>query len=329
MEKKYEIGNFIYQLRTERGYTQKELGALLGVTDKAVSKWETGAALPRMEVLRQLAIVLGCTQEELFLGRRIEKTDAEPEMDITAEYEKMDRQETMRQCAILRRRVMIVELCVLGILAVFVCVFGFTKGVWDNSVFYRAEWDEDKAVYSNRGHSVSVEVPTGGEQTAIQIHTADDKTVRFTFELVENGSFKTVNISSENGEIVLRGTYSARKWHMEKRKDSIAAYPPQGADLIPAGPSYEAILNMIAGNTESRITGKLTDLLLGTLFLALGIALNYFTKYIITADKAIISIFYDGAHDLRGTATTQILLSLLGIALFVMGAVFYKLILFS
>ena len=92
MEKRYEIGNFIYQLRTERGYTQKELGALLGVTDKAVSKWETGAALPRMEVLRQLAIVLGCTQEELFLGRRIRRTDApdaEPEMDISAEYKEV------------------------------------------------------------------------------------------------------------------------------------------------------------------------------------------------------------------------------------------------
>ena len=96
MEKRYEIGNFIYQLRTERGYTQKELGALLGVTDKAVSKWETGAALPRMEVLRQLAIVLGCTQEELFLGRRIRRTDApdaEPEMDISAEYK-----EVMKRC---------------------------------------------------------------------------------------------------------------------------------------------------------------------------------------------------------------------------------------
>ena len=96
MEKRYEIGNFIYQLRTERGYTQKELGALLGVTDKAVSKWETGAALPRMEVLRQLAIVLGCTQEEMFLGRRIRRTDApdaEPEMDISAEYK-----EVMKRC---------------------------------------------------------------------------------------------------------------------------------------------------------------------------------------------------------------------------------------
>ncbi|MBQ3938018.1 MAG: helix-turn-helix transcriptional regulator, partial [Clostridia bacterium] len=78
MDKRFVIGNFIYELRREKGWTQKELGDLLGVTNKAVSKWETGAALPRVEYLRDLASVLGCTQEELFLGRRIPKDEAEP-----------------------------------------------------------------------------------------------------------------------------------------------------------------------------------------------------------------------------------------------------------
>ena len=78
MDKRFAIGNFIYELRREKGWTQKELGDLLGVTNKAVSKWETGAALPRVEYLRDLAAILGCTQEELFLGRRIPKDEAEP-----------------------------------------------------------------------------------------------------------------------------------------------------------------------------------------------------------------------------------------------------------
>ena len=49
MEKRYAIGNFICQLRQEKGLTQKELGELLGVTNKAISKWETGVAMPRLE----------------------------------------------------------------------------------------------------------------------------------------------------------------------------------------------------------------------------------------------------------------------------------------
>ena len=76
MDNNYEVGNFLYQMRAERGLTQKELAAMLGVTDKAVSKWETGAAAPRRAVLRQLAEILGCTQEELLEGRRIEEPEA-------------------------------------------------------------------------------------------------------------------------------------------------------------------------------------------------------------------------------------------------------------
>lgn len=41
---KYDFGNKLYEYRTQKGLTQKELGKLLGVTDKAVSKWETGVS---------------------------------------------------------------------------------------------------------------------------------------------------------------------------------------------------------------------------------------------------------------------------------------------
>lgn len=38
MDRQYKVGNFIYTLRAEKSLTQKELGDLLGVTNKAVSK---------------------------------------------------------------------------------------------------------------------------------------------------------------------------------------------------------------------------------------------------------------------------------------------------
>lgn len=87
MEKRYAVGNFICQLRKEKGLTQKELGELLGVTNKAVSKWETGAAMPRLEYLQQLAVILCCTQEELFLGGRLpnDATLKHP-VDVMTEY---------------------------------------------------------------------------------------------------------------------------------------------------------------------------------------------------------------------------------------------------
>lgn len=83
MDKRYAIGNFIYELRQQKGLTQKQLGDMLGVTNKAVSKWETGAAVPRIGYLHDLSAILGCTEEELFLGCRT--GGDEPGPSITAQ----------------------------------------------------------------------------------------------------------------------------------------------------------------------------------------------------------------------------------------------------
>ena len=61
----YSFGNIVCTLRQRRGLSQKELGALVGVSNKAVSKWENGAAKPQAEVCRKLAFVLRVTLDEL------------------------------------------------------------------------------------------------------------------------------------------------------------------------------------------------------------------------------------------------------------------------
>ena len=63
-------GAFIAQLRREQGLTQKELAECLGVTDKAVSRWETGKGLPDTALLKPLGDVLGVSVGELLAGTR-------------------------------------------------------------------------------------------------------------------------------------------------------------------------------------------------------------------------------------------------------------------
>lgn len=62
---KYKFGEFIYQKRKELNLTQEELGYKLKVTNKAVSKWETGETLPDIQLLEELAKVLNITIDEL------------------------------------------------------------------------------------------------------------------------------------------------------------------------------------------------------------------------------------------------------------------------
>ena len=62
---KYKLGNEICKLRESIGYTQGELASMLDVTDKAVSKWENGQAIPRIETFEALAKALNTTIEYL------------------------------------------------------------------------------------------------------------------------------------------------------------------------------------------------------------------------------------------------------------------------
>ena len=55
-------------LRTESGLTQAALAERIGVTDKAISKWETGRGLPDITLIDPLAAALGCSVAELLTG---------------------------------------------------------------------------------------------------------------------------------------------------------------------------------------------------------------------------------------------------------------------
>lgn len=69
----YAFGNFLYMLRTEKGLSQSQLGELLGVTNKAVSKWENGSAKPNTTLIPKIAEIFGVTVEEIFACKRFEK----------------------------------------------------------------------------------------------------------------------------------------------------------------------------------------------------------------------------------------------------------------
>jgi transcriptional regulator with XRE-family HTH domain len=69
-----KTGNLIKELRTEKGFTQKELAENLNVSTAAVSKWENGKGFPDISILEKLSSELGISITELVKGEKTEET---------------------------------------------------------------------------------------------------------------------------------------------------------------------------------------------------------------------------------------------------------------
>lgn len=67
-----KIGRFIAECRREKNLTQMQLAEKLNITDRAVSKWENGRAMPDSSIMIELCSVLGINVNELLSGERIE-----------------------------------------------------------------------------------------------------------------------------------------------------------------------------------------------------------------------------------------------------------------
>lgn len=76
-----KIGKFIASCRKEQGFTQAALAEKLGITDRAVSKWETGRSLPDAAIMPELCGLLNIQLSELFHGERITMADNQTTFD--------------------------------------------------------------------------------------------------------------------------------------------------------------------------------------------------------------------------------------------------------
>ena len=66
-----KIGRFISECRKEKGLTQSQLAEKLNITDKAVSKWETGKGMPDVSIMIELCDILGISVNELLSGEKL------------------------------------------------------------------------------------------------------------------------------------------------------------------------------------------------------------------------------------------------------------------
>lgn len=70
-----KVGRFIAECRKEKGLTQAQLAEQFGISNRAVSNWETGKSLPDASIMIDLSNYLGITVNELLSGGRIDMED--------------------------------------------------------------------------------------------------------------------------------------------------------------------------------------------------------------------------------------------------------------
>ena len=124
-----KIGRFIAASRKEKGLTQMKLAERLGITDKAVSKWERGIAMPDASLMLDLCEVLGISVNELLRGERItaESDGRENEKLLL----NMARELEQRERTIWRAMYVLMSICIVGLIGVLLLAgFCVEEGPW-------------------------------------------------------------------------------------------------------------------------------------------------------------------------------------------------------
>ena len=124
-----KIGRFIADCRKKANLTQMELSEKLGITDKAVSKWERGIAMPDSSIMLELCDILGINVNELLSGEKIDMENNNQKneqllLDMAKELEKKNK-------TIWTSMLVIMIASITALFAgIFVAAFLIPEGVW-------------------------------------------------------------------------------------------------------------------------------------------------------------------------------------------------------
>lgn len=123
-----KTGKFIAQRRKEKGITQFQLAEALGVTDRAVSKWETGRSLPDSSIMLPLCDLLEITVTDLLKGEKVsvENYNKETEKEIL----ELVKQKKYADRMLLRVEILIGVICTVILLAAAVIASYINAEEW-------------------------------------------------------------------------------------------------------------------------------------------------------------------------------------------------------
>lgn len=177
-----EFANRIIELRKQKGLSQKELGEILGVSNKAVSKWENGESMPKTSTMIKLAEILGIDGNELIGFEAIKGDEADSrqiEIDklktenkiLTSKLNKIDKK---RKTSV----VIVSIICIISIIASAIIGVYFSVDNKANLNIHDAGKENTKIVYSD----ITFVVPNDLQMYKVKSYMKSNEYYSFYYE---------------------------------------------------------------------------------------------------------------------------------------------------
>ena len=172
------IGKFILELRTSKGWTQEDLANMIPITRQAVSRWEQGKSIPDSSTLVILSEIFDVSINELLSGRRIPKKEIVKESEKIA-LEIVDKHISMKK-KIKRILISFISLFLIGIIG-FLCYYFFATY---NSVKVYSIGGKSKNFYLQEGVMIVTKQKLFfklGNLTLFSVYKSDNSSSLYSF----------------------------------------------------------------------------------------------------------------------------------------------------
>lgn len=165
-----KVGKLIAKMRKQKDLTQRQLGEMVGVGFRAVSKWERGQTMPDISIINELSEILGITSDELLKGELISKED-KLELSTTDIDSNLNKKSNKRK---------ILLLLIPILLIIFVVVILIIKN--NNQ---KVEEYTIKSLHPEE-YQVDGKIVVEGKKLIIKVNKIDFQDYNFTQKLINN-----------------------------------------------------------------------------------------------------------------------------------------------
>lgn len=131
-----KIGKFIAERRRFNGFTQAQLAEMLGITDRAVSKWETGKAMPDSSIMLELCGILKITVNDLLCGEVVSMENYNQKLENKLFEMVKEKEESDKR--LLRMEIVMGVCCILPLIASAIIVLTVPMDEWVGTIIVLA-----------------------------------------------------------------------------------------------------------------------------------------------------------------------------------------------